>query len=101
MVMNIIQNYKVNASSSREEQLQEAWDYVQAQVRRSGGDTPWHICSLVSGCLQLACVVLPLADRAWVLLAPKHSFGDISGVHSADSCLLALERWSLPGAGKN
>ncbi|CAH6788203.1 CD82 antigen [Phodopus roborovskii] len=36
MVMNIIQNYKVNASSSREESLQEAWDYVQAQVECCG-----------------------------------------------------------------
>lgn len=36
MVMSIIQNYKVNASSSRDEQLQEAWDYVQAQVQCCG-----------------------------------------------------------------
>ncbi|XP_036042325.1 CD82 antigen [Onychomys torridus] len=36
MVMDIIKNYKVNASSSREESLQEAWDYVQAQVECCG-----------------------------------------------------------------
>ncbi|MEJ1278465.1 CD82 antigen [Cricetulus griseus] len=36
MVMDIIQNYKTNASSSREERLQEAWDYVQAQVKCCG-----------------------------------------------------------------
>lgn len=36
MVMDIIRNYKVNASSSREESLQEAWDYVQAQVECCG-----------------------------------------------------------------
>lgn len=49
IVMDIIRNYKVNASSSREESLQEAWDYVQAQVRRAGGDT-WvvHTCSVMS-----------------------------------------------------
>lgn len=49
MVMDIIRNYKVNASSSQEESLQEAWDYVQAQVRRAGGDT-WvvHTCSVMS-----------------------------------------------------
>lgn len=57
VVMDIIRNYKVNASSSREESLQEAWDYVQAQVRRAGGDT-WavHIRSLMSA--QRGCVVV-------------------------------------------
>lgn len=63
MVKDIIRNYKVNASSSREESLQEAWDYVQAQVRRAGGDT-WvvHICSLMSA--QQGCVVvLPLGTE--------------------------------------
>ncbi|XP_008853262.1 CD82 antigen [Nannospalax galili] len=35
-VMNIIRNYKVNASNSHEESLQEAWDYVQAQVKCCG-----------------------------------------------------------------
>lgn len=35
-VMDIIQNYSVNASSSRE----EAWDYVQAQVRCCGWVSP-------------------------------------------------------------
>lgn len=59
MVMDIIQNYKTNASSSREERLQEAWDYVQAQVRTAGGDTGLHTCSLISA--QSGCVVmLPL-----------------------------------------
>lgn len=42
MVMNIIQNYNVNASSIHEENMQEAWDYVQAQVGRAGGNTRWH-----------------------------------------------------------
>ncbi|XP_005064946.1 CD82 antigen [Mesocricetus auratus] len=36
MVMDIMKNYKVNASSSHEESLQEAWDYVQAQVKCCG-----------------------------------------------------------------
>lgn len=63
VVMDIIRNYKVNASSSREESLQEAWDYVQAQVRRAGGDT-WvvHIRSLMSA--QRGCeVVLPVGTE--------------------------------------
>lgn len=38
-VMDIIQNYSVNASSSRE----EAWDYVQAQVRTAVGDKTAHL----------------------------------------------------------
>lgn len=50
VVMDIIRNYKVNASSSREESLQEAWDYVQAQVRRAGGDT-WAVHIRIS-CLH-------------------------------------------------
>lgn len=63
VVMDIIRNYKVNASSSREESLQEAWDYVQAQVRRAGGDT-WavHIRCLMSA--QRGCViVLPVGTE--------------------------------------
>lgn len=36
VVINIIQNYKVNASSSSQESLQDAWDYVQAQVKCCG-----------------------------------------------------------------
>lgn len=35
-MMDIIQNYSVNASSSRE----EAWDYVQAQVKCCGWVSP-------------------------------------------------------------
>lgn len=42
MVMNIIRNYKVNASNSHEESLQEAWDYVQAQVKCCGWVSPYN-----------------------------------------------------------
>lgn len=42
-VMDIIQNYTFNATSSRE----EAWDYVQAQVRMAVGDETAHLQSWV------------------------------------------------------
>lgn len=84
VVMDIIRNYKVNASSSREESLQEAWDYVQAQVRRAGGDT-WvvHIRSLMSA--QRGCeVVLPVGTehKCFCPPPPQHSLGDSSWAHS-------------------
>lgn len=42
-MMDIIQNYTFNATSSRE----EAWDYVQAQVRTAVGEETAHLQSWV------------------------------------------------------
>lgn len=48
-------------------------------------------------CTVRACGCVALGDGTQVLLAPKHSLGGSSWAHSADSCLLDLERWSLSG----
>lgn len=77
VVMDIIRNYKVNASSSREESLQEAWDYVQAQVRRAGGDT-WvvHIRSLMSAHEDVRLCCLWGRNTSASAPPPQHSLGD-------------------------
>lgn len=50
IMTKLIQNYK----DGQEDKLQEAWDYVQAQVRWRGGAC-LHVCVWASVCLMRSC----------------------------------------------
>lgn len=50
IMTKLIQNYK----DGQEDKLQEAWDYVQAQVRGRWGAC-LHVCVWASVCLMRSC----------------------------------------------
>lgn len=51
IMTKLIQNYK----DGQEDKLQEAWDYVQAQVRGVGWGACLHVCVWASVCLMRSC----------------------------------------------
>lgn len=82
MVMNIIQNYNVNASSIHEENMQEAWDYVQAQVKCCGWESPYNwtenseLRNLTVATYPCSCEIMKEEDN---LLIVKKGFCEVDG----------------------